>query len=234
MDWLRLQGHAATALARSAVSKALHTREVLALIISHRTTFDLIAAANANDFFYNCAVDSPIIQQALLLRSGVNTSPQCYRLYRSWTGNLGSQVRTREIGLTPSAGMSSDDTDQSAEPCTAVRLCPALRPMDAHLLRENIATPTDDLRKLRFNGNERLLFTAGPSEVGRLLFAIRQSPGRASFSATNTLELLPRFSSIIPVRRIPNLPSTQSSRKLGVRPTVTLCLPKMLVRANLP
>lgn len=34
--------------------------------------------------------------------------------------------------------------------------------------RENIVTPNDDLRNLRISGNERLLFAAGPIDVGRL------------------------------------------------------------------
>jgi hypothetical protein len=157
-----------TAVARSAAQKALHTTEILEPIMSHLPGFDLIAAANVNDFFYNCAVNSPDTQQTLFLRPGVNTTPECYRVHRSWIGSSGREEKSTTIGLTPSAGMSTNDTSQWAEPCTAVRLCPALRPMDAHLLRENIATPTDDLRKLRRNGNKRILFAAGPNEVGRL------------------------------------------------------------------
>lgn len=148
--------------------KALRTTEILEIILSHVPAFDLIAATNVNDFFYNCAVNSPIIQQTMLLRSGVHSPPQCYRIHRSWTGSSGEQVRRTTLGLTPSAGMSNDDTSQWAEPCTAVRLCPALRQVDHYVARENIVTPTDDLRNLRINGNEMLLFTATPIEIGRL------------------------------------------------------------------
>lgn len=156
-----------TAPVRSAVLKALHTTGIVEHILSHLPAFDLIAAANVNDFFYNCAVKSPDISQTLCLRSGVTNTPQCYRVHRFWTGCNGIPMTT--IGLTPSAGTSGNDTDQWAEPCTAVRLCPALCPMDEDLLRrENIAAPTDNLRKLRINGNQSSLFTVGPNEVGRL------------------------------------------------------------------
>jgi hypothetical protein len=165
-----------TAPAGSAVSKALHTTEILELILSHVPAFDLIAAANVNYFFYNCAVNSPSIQQTLFLRSGVNTPPQCYRIRRSWTGSRGQKERSTTIGLTPSAGTSTNDSKQRAKPCTAVRLCPALRPMDDHLLRENIATPADELRKLRRHGKERFLFTAGPNELGPLDMFVSDPP----------------------------------------------------------
>jgi hypothetical protein len=158
-----------TAPARSAVLKALHTTEILELILSHVPAFDLIAAANVNEFFYNCAVNSPNIQQTLFLRPSANTTPQCYRVHRSWIGSNGKVATMTTIGLTPSAGMSNNDIDQWAERCTAVRLCPALCPMDEDLLRrENIAAPTDDLRKLRRNGNQSSRFTVGPNEVRSL------------------------------------------------------------------
>lgn len=64
--------------------------------------------------------------------------------------------------------MSSDDTMQLSEPSTAVRLCPALRPMDYYAVRENIVNPTDGLHNFRLYGNDMLVSTATPIEVGRL------------------------------------------------------------------
>lgn len=156
--------------------KALRTPEILELILSHVPAFDLIAASNVNDFFYNCAVNSPSIQKTVILHSGVHAPPQCYRIHRSWTGSDGRTVTRTTIGLTPSAGMSSDDTMQWAEPCTAVRLSPALRHIDHYVARENIATPTDDLRKLRLYGNETLHFTVGLIEIGRLDMLVSDPP----------------------------------------------------------
>lgn len=158
------------------MSKALHTTEILELILSHVPAFDLIAAANVNDLFYNCAVNSPIIQQTLLLRSGINAPPQCYRIHRSWTGSDGREVRSATNGLAPSAGMSSDDNMPWAEPCTAMRLCPALGPLDYYAARENIGTPSDGLHNLRLYGNAMLVFTAAPVEVGRLDMFVSSPP----------------------------------------------------------
>jgi hypothetical protein len=79
---------------------------------------------------------------------------------------LGEKMTT--IGLTPSAGMATDDTGQWAEPCTAVRLCPALRLDDDEITRENRAASTGAIRKVGLHGNEKLSFVAGPNEIGRV------------------------------------------------------------------
>ena len=96
--------------------------------------------------------------------------------------------------------------------------------------RENIVTPTDDLRKLRLYGNDRLAFAAGPNEVGRLDMFASDPPvtgARIYLLATDTLELPPRLPSIKPVRPIPDSLSIQSSRKLGQRRTASLFLQKV-------
>jgi hypothetical protein len=91
-------------------------------------------------------------------------------------GSQGWEVRTTTLGLTPSAGMASDDTRQWAEACNAVRPCPALRLNDHDITRENRATSTGALRKVGLHGNEKLSFIAGPNEIGRVDMFISDPP----------------------------------------------------------
>ena len=166
------------------MSMALYTTEILENIRSCLSALELIAAVNANDLFYKCAVNSPKLQDILCLRSGTKTRPQCYEIMRNRRDCRGFLGYMGTIGLTPCAGMLQDDSYQAARPIPTVRLSPALCLIRNETERDNrtktLVTPDENSE---FSRCDMVSLTIQPADLGRIGFEmfLCDPPAHAAF-----------------------------------------------------
>lgn len=150
--------------ARSATSKALYTTEILKHILSYLSGPDLIAAVDVNDFFYNCAANSPDIQEIMFLRPSNKPQQQLYRIIRYGLDSNGNHRKIFMIAFTPSA-LPNDQYGGVIWRCRALRLCPALRLFDSQWIRNNRAKGVCYGNKSYKDG--KVAFAVRPTDVGR-------------------------------------------------------------------
>ena len=138
---------------------------------------DLIVAVNVSEFFYNCAINSPSIQETLFLRPSTKVRPHGYKIDRTRSDSHGEEVIMSTIGLTPSAGMLSDDTGQLAVPCDFVRLCPVLYSCSCEGPKRNrpqtMVAPYEDTDICEYDS---LGFTVRPTDMGRIKMYVSDPP----------------------------------------------------------